>query len=1032
MEQSKRHRLEILLLMILAVTGAMLVGIPVFNVGGGGVGALGPVCQGSTISGSVFIDFNNNGVREALEPAREGVSVTAYDSSNTAVAATTTDQSGIYAFTGLAGEYRIEFSDLGNGFFPGPKGSGSETTVVFTSSGDCAVNLGLSSPTEYCDPNPKVATSVFNAGNPLAAGSSANAPAIVSYNYLDTGDRELPFGPPGYVPPETIAPNSEVGTVWGLAYQKSTQTLYSSTVARRHAGTGPGTRSDSIGAIYITDLSGPTPLSEGYINLADLGIPTGVDPRGGNNSGLSPNNTDPSLDLSIYDKIGRVGIGDIEFSEDEKTLWLVNLFDKNLYGIQIGLEGVTPGPGSVIVNQLIPNNAHCNGKGYRPWGLKVHQGDVYVGVVCSAEESQDASDLWAYIVKFDGSSFSTFFDFPLSYKKGYALKLSSGPLPNEGKYFHPWPRSYTDIHSQFVEPNSPPYWLIYPTPVFSSIDIMRDGSLVVGFMDLSGLLYGRRNLTPTGTNKTVSENGGGEILRICPDPVSGALTLENNGECGNNVTAGSGNDQGPGGGEYFFQDFLQLGAGENVHQELSLGANFHLPGSDEIMALTYDASGDTISAGQRTYSLTGGTGIRWYDVYDSKMDNGTFGKAVGLGDIEALCSPAPIEIGNRVFKDSNDNGVQDANELGISGVTVRLYQGATLVASQITSSLGEYYFVESNGVVPLTNYRIRLDLASDYSSGGPLFGLTLASVNSGDDVHDSDGATISGFPEITLMTGVGGENNHTFDFGFKAVATPTPTPSPSASPSPSSSPSPSPSASPSPSPSASPSSSPSPSPSTSPSPSASPSSSPSASPTPSPSASTTPSTSPTPTPQGDCSGTQTNEGCIDCAGVLNGGAQLDRCGVCNGDGMSCLDCAEKNMFETQAVMDGSLKSMEKIARKLTKAAVKCDANLAKKATKLNEAIHSAQIAGWINSWELPTNSTICENLTFCVSNSNQPKIDEYLGNAGKVYKIFKSMAKLHKKACGEFNKKYSDQVEKIYKHAVELANSFPKTQSTCQ
>lgn len=53
---------------------------------------------------------------------------------------------------------------------------------------------------------------------------------------------------------------------------------------------------------------------------------------------------------------------------------------------------------------------------------------------------------------------------------------------------------------------------------------------------------------------------------------------------------------------------------------------------------------------------------------------------------------APAEIGSRVWHDQNGNGIQDANEPGVDGATVRLYQGSTLAATTTTSGGGNYTF----------------------------------------------------------------------------------------------------------------------------------------------------------------------------------------------------------------------------------------------------------------------------------------------------------------------------------------------------
>ncbi len=50
------------------------------------------------------------------------------------------------------------------------------------------------------------------------------------------------------------------------------------------------------------------------------------------------------------------------------------------------------------------------------------------------------------------------------------------------------------------------------------------------------------------------------------------------------------------------------------------------------------------------------------------------------------------DIGDTVYNDANNNGQQDASEPGLAGVTVQLYQGATLLASTVTDAQGNYLF----------------------------------------------------------------------------------------------------------------------------------------------------------------------------------------------------------------------------------------------------------------------------------------------------------------------------------------------------
>ena len=60
---------------------------------------------------------------------------------------------------------------------------------------------------------------------------------------------------------------------------------------------------------------------------------------------------------------------------------------------------------------------------------------------------------------------------------------------------------------------------------------------------------------------------------------------------------------------------------------------------------------------------------------------------------------AGASVGDKVWQDTNGNGVQDAGEAGVSGVTVQLLKGGTSVATATTDASGRYIFTN---VVPGT------------------------------------------------------------------------------------------------------------------------------------------------------------------------------------------------------------------------------------------------------------------------------------------------------------------------------------------
>lgn len=64
--------------------------------------------QPASVSGHVYHDQNNNGIRDASETPIPGTTVALIDANGTQIATTTTDNSGFYKFTGLsAGNYQI-------------------------------------------------------------------------------------------------------------------------------------------------------------------------------------------------------------------------------------------------------------------------------------------------------------------------------------------------------------------------------------------------------------------------------------------------------------------------------------------------------------------------------------------------------------------------------------------------------------------------------------------------------------------------------------------------------------------------------------------------------------------------------------------------------------------------------------------------------------------------------------------------------------------------------------------------------------
>jgi uncharacterized repeat protein (TIGR01451 family) len=149
----------------------------------------------------------------------------------------------------------------------------------------------------------------------------------------------------------------------------------------------------------------------------------------------------------------------------------------------------------------------------------------------------------------------------------------------------------------------------------------------------------------------------------------------------------------------------------------------------------------------------------------------------------------PMSLGDVVFRDTNDNGLKESGETGISSVVVQLHNDSnsngtydngtdTLVGSTTTNASGIYSFTD---LLP-GNY-IAFIPQSQFAVSAPLFGFLPSSVVAGDPDtvvvnDDNNGATIAGIgvatAAITLASGTEPTNdgdtnvdsNLTLDFGM--------------------------------------------------------------------------------------------------------------------------------------------------------------------------------------------------------------------------------------------------------------------------
>lgn len=723
-----------------------------------------------TISGRVFLDFNANGaIDNTNELGIAGVTITVYDLNDTPLQSTSSDANGDYSLTIAAdGPYRVEFSTLPTGYVSSPLGPQSGSTVQFVPDGGSnSVHLGVYYPSDYCQDNPDIAFSCFVVGD-----QSNGLPVVATVPYTLTGSTA-----------STRASSDQVGSVWGIAYQPSSDSLFTSAYTHRHADYGSG----GPGQIYRIAADGTvTP----FVQLV-----AGDDLHPSNSSAapcIVPSRADynPATgdcyfhDPYLFDPVGKTGLGDMDLYQAldnpaNDLLFVINLYDRRLYRIS-ALNSASPiATGFELPTDLPGANQTCPANDVRPFSVAFWRGTGYIGMVCSSETAKNNTQLFAYVYQFDPLSvtFGTapLIEFPLDYARGAA---STGLSAN----WRAWSNNAGNLPSNSFNGTTS----AYPQPMLSDLIIDSRGDLTIGLRDR----YGDQGANGLGNTNPASSTSytyisAGDTLKACLN--SGVFVLENNAVCGGVTSVGypgpprpdtlQADPQGPGGQEFYYEDAFHNAANTAVDrfEEVTQGGLAYHAGRNEVTTNSFNPiHGSDPAGGLRRFNVAEGTLSAAFEFYNGAAPN-YFGQAGGMGDVELLCEQAPIELGNRIWNDLNRNGRQDPNEPGIANITVGLYDGAgTLIATTQSDSNGNYAFNAANvsgGIQTNTNYSIRIDRSQAVLSHWQASPLDFAGAPG--DHYDSDGDTAlyTGYVSANLQTAGPGATNHTTDFGFYETLT---------------------------------------------------------------------------------------------------------------------------------------------------------------------------------------------------------------------------------------------------------------------
>ncbi|WP_309111179.1 SdrD B-like domain-containing protein [Saccharothrix sp.] len=635
----------------------------------------------------------------------------------------------------------------------------SFTTFVDVSDGkDDSVITGVWNPAHYTLPDTRYFVPVQN------SDSGTDTRALVAFGVNTRGTC-----PDDVECPTTLATQEQVGTTFGLAYDKYRQRLFQSAFARRHALYGP----EGGDAIYTVPVDGG-------------GAPTLFSKVPG--AAVTPHDTDNMIkDAGFVHVPGKESIGGLALSEDGTTLYAMNLLTRTL--VSFDATGATAAVPRATIP--VPDPGCAAPTDWRPFSVTAHDSTLYVGGVCSAESTQKRADLKAVVYTYDGTQFTTVLTQPLDFERGDVLTSVSGPA--QVNHWNPWNTDLSTWDQHDIRNGA----MVDPQPQLASLAFARDGSMILGFRDRFVDVVGWGGLDPRpGDNTTENGFSGGDINMACVNP-AGGYSWEGTGNCPDHTTRIDDGDQNSGVVEYFPGDYFSLEgpAGRAAHQEAAQGSVAYIPQQQWVISTQMDPTIHIATGGTGYYDITTGEGpghnpsANAYE-FVGRGQNG-FGKAGGLGAIAYQAANAPIQIGNLVWFDGDHNGIQDPAEVRLPGATINLLDATgKQVATTKTDAAGEYYFGGVGAAYELTpgaEYTVQFNVCTANTSTVPNqppaaeLRFTLPVVGS-DRVHDNNvvppttGQLCNGYAPVTAPANPG-EVDHTIDAGVYIPQTqPTTTP----------------------------------------------------------------------------------------------------------------------------------------------------------------------------------------------------------------------------------------------------------------
>ena len=675
-------------------------------------------CDNSSghVGGIVFEDLSGDGVQDNGEPGLAGILVSATDSTGATVGQTTTNNIGVFQFETLTNgiKVRLEFTAIPSGMYPTNATTHKGTTVQFEQVPSCDATLGLIDPTE----------------NDCAAPNNAiiqNGYALVST--LPAGDAVT----------LSIKDITQLGTLWQTAGNRNTNqaanvnTIQTWTTADfEGASIFSTTINPKDGTIYAV----ASPLHASAANTETVLFETAIAPK------VFKIDAVTGVVTRIAELPGTLGLGYIEFDAIHEQLFITNIDDSRIY--RLNTDGT-------LLSSFDPLTADDGISGQLPT-----LGDRILGVAFNQINKRVYYSIWSN--HYDRTNVSTNVNATFNTIRSVALDANGAFIPASDQLEIAMPYGNSGFN--------------LTTPV-GDIAFNRSGDRVL----LAEFPLGEN----TSTNQIVTAAYIGVLREY--QLSAGVWNLE---------PSYGGNDEGKYdiGSQTFYKGRNSRG-GVDWGYESVTGTTIN--GDESYILTTGDALHITAIEGDNIFGLqfmpaTGGN-ITNSILVD--LDNNLAAENLyAYGDVDIFkdyCATLSLEIGNYVWVDEDEDGIQDPNEYGMPGVNVTLYNAVgDSLTTVVTDADGGYYFNDvTHGLLPSTTYYLVIGKGGQYNTSlgvlNQVNNLTTVNIGAGNysDLNDSDGViatvgngqpvSIENYPFIEVQTGALGQNDYSFDFGFRQI-----------------------------------------------------------------------------------------------------------------------------------------------------------------------------------------------------------------------------------------------------------------------